>query len=147
MSLISCTGNEASSSLTAKEIAIRAASTYQNAIKEVSANLMAKNTIEPKTLEGIYNRTREQLLKDAKLAKDLPRAKQESYGMLYNKLAYEDLDSSMLIIIRYKDSLKTIDPIDLHVLQLEEFLGVSAYGDLEMLKRIFPKEYNRIFSK
>ena len=148
LSLISCSGDEASSSdANVEDLAAQSSLVYRSAVIDLAREIENNGDVSETYVSEAVNSAKSKLLKTARTVHGMGKANQGSYSRKYNELAYIGLDTLMIPIMHFKDSLKASDPMSVKALNIEALLGVSAYGDFEMLKRIAPSEYNSELSK
>lgn len=98
-------------------------------------------------VDSLYDASKSELLKYGKLAAKMPKNDYASYAQNYQVMAYEGNDSLMLIISHYRDSIIQSDPGDVLALELQSYLSLGVFADPEMTRRVFPSEYELIYSK
>ncbi len=98
-------------------------------------------------VDKLYEKHKATLLGYSKKVMSMTQEKYELYTDVYYEKAFSGLDSSFAFISHYRDSLIIADPGNILSAELQAYNQIAAYASPEMMKRLFPNEFEEIFGE
>jgi hypothetical protein len=148
--LLSCSQDEASSStdkpLNPEVLAEETADAHKSAILELEKLLKSSQEDLVDDVDKLYDKHKAILLNHCEKALILKKNEFDQFAKSYQVKAFSDLDSSMVFIAHYRDSLVSADPGNILSAELMSYVSIGAYGSPEMMQRVFPKEFEEFYN-